>query len=111
MRLGRRDPGLKLVGVDEAFGALVPIVWSRREQQALHAPVVLRTTDTGHGWLVQPGRLPQPRPIGSGFAVAEVEACAADLLITLWKRRTASTDWITGDAAAAHALLAAPLPL
>ncbi|WP_326600896.1 hypothetical protein OG930_45255 [Streptomyces sp. NBC_01799] len=35
-------------GVDEVFGSLVAIVWSRSEQRALHAPVVLRTTDTGH---------------------------------------------------------------
>ncbi|MFE4958681.1 hypothetical protein ACFRCW_32765 [Streptomyces sp. NPDC056653] len=35
-------------GVDEVFGSLVTIVWSRSEQRAMHAPVVLRTTDTGH---------------------------------------------------------------
>jgi uncharacterized protein (TIGR03083 family) len=108
----RIDPLIAADGVDEVFGTLVPIVWSRSEPKPLPAPVALRTTDTGHGWLIQPAGIPRPRPVGSGPAAAEVEATAADLLMTLWKRRIASTDdWITGDVPAAHALLTASLTL
>ncbi|MGX5185458.1 hypothetical protein ACWKT5_22210 [Streptomyces avermitilis] len=40
-----------------------------------------------------------------------MQAPAADLLLALWKRRPASPEWISGDIAAANALLTAPLAL
>ncbi|MGW1888299.1 hypothetical protein [Streptomyces sp. NPDC001970] len=55
--------------------------------------------------------IPQARPVDSGPAAAAVQAPAADLLLALWKRRPASPEWISGDIAAASALLTAPLTL
>jgi hypothetical protein len=50
-------------------------------------------------------------PVDSGSAAATVEAPAAELLLALWKRRPASPEWISGDIAAANALLTATLTL
>jgi uncharacterized protein (TIGR03083 family) len=50
------DPLIAADGVDEVFAVMVPRVWRGSEQKPLAAPVALRTTDTGHSWLIQPGR-------------------------------------------------------
>ncbi|MET8957310.1 hypothetical protein ACWEO4_43895 [Streptomyces sp. NPDC004393] len=47
----------------------------------------------------------------SGPAAAVVEATAAELLLALWKRQPARPEWISGDLAAANALLTATLTL
>ncbi|MGW5465570.1 maleylpyruvate isomerase family mycothiol-dependent enzyme [Streptomyces sp. NPDC003996] len=105
------DPLIAADGVDEVFAVMVPRVWRSGEQKPLPAPVALRTTDTGHNWLIQPGDIPQARPVDSGPAAATVEATAAELLLALWKRQPANPEWISGDIAAANALLTATLTL
>ncbi|MFD3451131.1 maleylpyruvate isomerase family mycothiol-dependent enzyme [Streptomyces sp. NPDC058691] len=105
------DPLIAADGVDEVFALMVPRVWHSSEQKPLPAPVALRTTDTGHGWLIQPGDVPHARPVDSGPAAATVEAPAADLLLALWKRQPVRPEWISGDGAAADALLTATLTL
>ncbi|MGW1887216.1 maleylpyruvate isomerase family mycothiol-dependent enzyme [Streptomyces sp. NPDC001970] len=103
------DPLIAADGVDEVFTLMVPMVWSGSEPKPLPAPVALRTTDSGHGWLIQPGDIPKARPADSGPAAATVEATAAELLLALWKRQPVSPEWISGDITAANALLTAPL--
>ncbi|MGI5144599.1 MULTISPECIES: maleylpyruvate isomerase family mycothiol-dependent enzyme [unclassified Streptomyces] len=105
------NPLIAADGVDEVFATLMPMVWSRGEPKLLPAPVALRTTDTGHGWLIQPADIPQVRPVDSMPPAATVAATAADLLLTLWKRRAPKPEWINGDVAAANALLTASLTL
>jgi uncharacterized protein (TIGR03083 family) len=107
----RVDPLIAADGVDEVFAVMVPRVWHGSEQKPLPAPVALRTTDTGHSWLIQPGDIPTALPVDSGPAAAIVEAPAAELLLALWKRQPASPEWISGDVAAANALLTATLTL
>jgi uncharacterized protein (TIGR03083 family) len=105
------DPLIAADGVDEVFAVMVPMVWGGSELKPLPAPVALRTTDTGHGWLIQPGDIPRVRPVESGPADAAVEATSAELLLALWKRQPASPEWISGDIAAVDALLTAALTL
>lgn len=105
------DPLIAADGVDEIFAIMVPRVWHGKQLKPLPAPVALRTTDTGHGWLIRPTDVPQAQPVDSEPAAAAVEATAAELLLTLWKRQSASPAWISGDIAAANALLTAPLTL
>ncbi|MFF3564890.1 maleylpyruvate isomerase family mycothiol-dependent enzyme [Streptomyces sp. NPDC002574] len=108
------DPLIAADGVDEVFSLMVPRVWNGSAHQPLPAPVALRTTDTAHGWLIQPADIPRARPLDTApaaTAAATVEAPAADLLLTLWKRRPTHPQWITGDPTAANALLTAPLTL
>ena len=107
------DPLIAADGVDEVFAVMVPRVWGSGSGQklALPAPVALRTTDTGHSWLIQPGDMPHAMPVDSGPAAATVQAPAAELLLALWKRQPASPEWISGDIAAANALLTATLTL
>ncbi|MFI9617160.1 maleylpyruvate isomerase family mycothiol-dependent enzyme [Streptomyces sp. NPDC052023] len=105
------DPLIAADGVDEVFALMVPRVWQGSEQKPLPASVALRTTDTGHGWLIQPGDVPRARPLASGPAAAEVEATAAELLLVLWKRQPMDSRRISGDSTAARALLTATLTL
>jgi uncharacterized protein (TIGR03083 family) len=104
------DPLIAADGVDEVFALMVPRVWGSGPKP-LPAPVALRTTDTGHGWLIQPGDIPRARPVESGPAAAGVETTATELLLALWKRQPANPEWISGDVAAANALLTATLTL
>jgi uncharacterized protein (TIGR03083 family) len=106
----RIDPRVAADGVDEVLTVMIPTVWPGGKAKPLPAPVVLRTTGTGHGWLIQPADIPQVHPADSRPAAATVEATAADLLLTLWKRGPARPEWISGDVAA-DALLSAPLTL
>ncbi|MFD7446803.1 maleylpyruvate isomerase family mycothiol-dependent enzyme [Streptomyces sp. NPDC059909] len=103
------DPLIAADGVDEVFTLMVPMVWRGSEPKPLPASVALRTTDTGHGWLIQPADIPQVRSADSGPAAARVEATAAELLLALWKRQPANPEWISGDIAAVNALLTATL--
>ncbi|MFB7510672.1 maleylpyruvate isomerase family mycothiol-dependent enzyme, partial [Streptomyces broussonetiae] len=103
------DPLIAADGVDEVFAVMVPRVWQNGEQKPLPAPVALHTTDTGHSWLIQPGDMPQALPVDSEAAAATVQAPAAELLLALWKRQPANPEWISGDIAAANALLTATL--
>jgi uncharacterized protein (TIGR03083 family) len=103
------DPLIAADGVDEVFAVMVPRVWGGSEQKPLPAPVALRTTDTGHSWLIQPGDMPQALPVDSGTAAATVKAPAAELLLALWKRQSPRPEWISGDIAAVNALLTATL--
>ncbi|MGW9031792.1 maleylpyruvate isomerase family mycothiol-dependent enzyme [Streptomyces sp. NPDC055722] len=105
------DPLIAADGIDEIFALMVPRAWHSSEQKPLPAPVALRTTDTGHSWLIQPDDIPQTRPVDSGPAAATVEATAAELLLALWKRQPAHPEWISGDTTAANALLTATLTL
>lgn len=105
------DPLIAADGVDEVFAVMVPRVWCNSEQKPLPAPVALRTTDTGHSWLIQPADMPQALPVDSGPAAATVEAPAAELLLALWKRQPVSPKWISGDITAANALLTSTLTL
>jgi uncharacterized protein (TIGR03083 family) len=106
------DPLIAADGVDEVFAVMVPRVWGGSEQKPVPpAPVALRTTDTGHAWLIQSGDMPRALPVDSGPAVATVQAPAAELLLALWKRQPTSPEWITGDITAANALLTATLTL
>jgi uncharacterized protein (TIGR03083 family) len=105
------DPLIAADGVEEVFAMMVPRVWRSSEQKPLPAPVALRTTDTGHSWLIQPGDIPQAQPLDSGPAAATLEATAAELLLALWKRQPAGPEWTSGDITAANALLTAPLTL
>ncbi|MEU6773102.1 maleylpyruvate isomerase family mycothiol-dependent enzyme [Streptomyces sp. NPDC046759] len=105
------DPLIAADGVDEVFAVMVPRVWGSDEHKPLPAPVALRTTDTGHSWLIRPGDIPQALPVDSGPAAATVEATAAELLLALWKRQAARPEWISGDITAANALLSATLTL
>ncbi|MGW5479213.1 maleylpyruvate isomerase family mycothiol-dependent enzyme [Streptomyces sp. NPDC004008] len=105
------DPLIAADGIDEVFAVMVPRVWRSGEQKPLPAPVALHTTDTGHSWLIQPGDMPQTLPVDSGPAAATVKAPAAELLLALWKRQPANQEWISGDIAAANALLTATLTL
>jgi uncharacterized protein (TIGR03083 family) len=103
------DPLIAADGVDEVFATLLPLAWRSDHAKPLPVSVALRTTDTGHGWLIRPADVPQVRPVDSEPAAATVEATAAELLLALWKRRPANPEWISGDIAAANALLTAPL--
>jgi hypothetical protein len=105
------DPLVAADGVAEAFAVMVPRAWRDRDLKPLPAPVALHTTDTGHGWLIQQADIPQARPVDRQPAAATVQATAAELLLTLWKRRSANPLWISGDIAAANALLTGPLTL
>ncbi|MGW9031790.1 hypothetical protein ACWGQ5_48890 [Streptomyces sp. NPDC055722] len=46
-----------------------------------------------------------------GPAAATVQAPAAELPLALWKRQPVSAEWISGDIAAANAMLTATLTL
>ncbi|MGW9032475.1 maleylpyruvate isomerase family mycothiol-dependent enzyme [Streptomyces sp. NPDC055722] len=105
------DPLIAADGVDEVFDLMVPLVWGRGEPKPLPASVALRSTDTGHGWLIQPGDVPQALPVDAGSAAATVEATAMELLLALWKRQRANPERISGDLTTADALLTATLTL
>ncbi|WP_351237059.1 maleylpyruvate isomerase family mycothiol-dependent enzyme [Streptomyces sp. NPDC002133] len=103
------DPLVAADGVDEVLTTLLPLVWRGDKAKPLSAPVAVRATDTGHGWLIPPADIPQARPLDSKPAPATVEATAAELLLALWKRQPAKPQWISGDIAAADTLLTAQL--
>jgi uncharacterized protein (TIGR03083 family) len=107
----RIDPLIAADGVDEVFGSLAAKVWREKKPEPLPASVALHSADTGHSWLIEPADIPRARPVGSASAAATVTATAAELLLALWKRRPANPAWITGDSAAANALMTAPLTL
>ncbi|MGW3731211.1 maleylpyruvate isomerase family mycothiol-dependent enzyme [Streptomyces sp. NPDC000851] len=86
------DPLIAADGVDEVFTMLLPLVWRGDQAKPLSVWVALRTTDTGHGWIIQPAEIPQTRPLDSEPAAATVEATATQLLLALWKRQPASPE-------------------
>jgi uncharacterized protein (TIGR03083 family) len=95
------DPGLSADGVDEALRVMYGNLpeWGRFTPDGARA-ARLRTTDTGHSWLVTLGRFTGTDPdgisydepdihaegISGGEAAAEIGASAADLDCWLWHR-------------------------
>lgn len=100
-------------GIDEVMTALLPKVHRWHTSPPLSAPLLVRTVDTAHAWLVRPAEGDGP-PVTSAAeaedsAEVTVEAYAEDLLLLLWKRRPIAEAGlkITGDPAVATEFLTA----
>jgi uncharacterized protein (TIGR03083 family) len=95
------DPALATDGIAEVFDTMVPRQMARGRLQLPEKPVRFATTDTGGSWA-----------LGAGDPVATIQAPAARLLLTLWGRRSITTDAeidVDGDLEAARAAVARPL--
>lgn len=109
------DPSLAADGVDEVLLAMLPKVKRWHTPPAVTVPLLLKTSDTGHAWLITPpGETDVPGsrqadPAEAASAVVEGPAEGLDLL--LWQRieLDGAGIEITGDATAAKTFLAGPL--
>ncbi|KZB83543.1 maleylpyruvate isomerase family mycothiol-dependent enzyme [Amycolatopsis regifaucium] len=109
------DPYLAADGADEVLLGMLPKVKRWHTPPAVTVPVLLKTSDTGHAWLITPpgeGEVPGSRtadPAETAGAVVEGPAEGLDLL--LWQRVGLAESGlkITGDVAAAETFLAGPL--
>lgn len=108
------DPFLAADGVDEVLTVLLPKIRRWHEPPVLRAPLLLRSGDTGHSWLLHPsaeGESPVAERGGSAEGATTLTASAEDLVLLLWKRRSTVdvTLEVSGDRALAEAFLGAPL--
>ncbi|UMP00890.1 maleylpyruvate isomerase family mycothiol-dependent enzyme [Amycolatopsis sp. EV170708-02-1] len=109
------DPNLAADGVDEVLLGMLPKVKRWHTPPTVTVPLLLKTSDTGHAWLITPpGETDVPGsrqadPAEAAGAVVSGTAEALDLL--LWQRieLDGAAIEITGDAAAAKTFLAGPL--
>ncbi|OXM47593.1 maleylpyruvate isomerase family mycothiol-dependent enzyme [Amycolatopsis alba] len=108
------DPAVAADGVDEVLIGMLPKVKRWHTPPAVTVPVLLKTSDTGHAWLITPpgeDDVPgsrQAEPAETAGAVVEGPAEGLDLL--LWQRVGLAESGlkITGDVAAAETFLAGP---
>lgn len=108
------DPSAAADGVDEVLTALLPRIRRWHEPPELPAPLLLRAGDTGHSWLLRPGRdgeAPHAERGGPARGATTVTATAEELLLLLWKRRSTVDSGLAveGDPGVAETFLAAPL--
>lgn len=111
------EPILAADGVDEVLRTLLPVAhrWGDRMPLELPGPMLIRLTDTGHGWLLTPNGEPVPAVDGPDACVSDRTAAAAisvtgraeDMLLLLWQRSEliASGVRVDGDAAAVDAFV------
>jgi uncharacterized protein (TIGR03083 family) len=104
-------------GVDEVLRTLLPVAhrWGNRMPAQLPGAVLIRLTDTGHAWVLQPNGEPVPAvdgpdADGSDLAMAAaitVSGRAEDMLLFLWQRSELATSGVNvdGDAAAVNAFV------
>ncbi|MCU1681206.1 MAG: hypothetical protein JWQ81_1945 [Amycolatopsis sp.] len=111
----RFAPVVAADGVDEVLTVLLPKVQRWHAAPPLPKPLLVRTVDTGHAWLVRPADGDGP-PLASTVADGEnaetsVEAYAEDLLLFMWKRRPAGESGLktTGEPAVSMDFLGAGL--
>ena len=99
------DPDVAADGVLEVLTTYAVRLTARGTPPVVKAPVLLRTTDTGHAWLVEPGTgdaAPTVRDVGHEVtAPHRLEAGAVDLYLGVWHRIPAERLEVVGDAAAA----------
>ncbi|MEV6906576.1 maleylpyruvate isomerase family mycothiol-dependent enzyme [Amycolatopsis sp. NPDC051071] len=107
------DPALAADGADEVLLSMLPKVKRWHTPPAVTVPLLLKTSDTGHAWLITPPAedVPGSRqadPAEAAEAVVEGPAEGLDLL--LWQRvgLAESGIEITGDVTAAETFLAGP---
>ncbi|AIG78744.1 Hypothetical protein AJAP_29555 [Amycolatopsis japonica] len=108
------DPSIAADGADEVLLGMLPKVKRWHTPPVVTVPLLLKTSDTGHAWLITPpGETDVPGsrqadPAEAAGAVVEGTAEALDLL--LWQRieLDGAGIEITGDAAAAKTFLAGP---
>ncbi|MFE5565294.1 maleylpyruvate isomerase family mycothiol-dependent enzyme [Amycolatopsis japonica] len=108
------DPSIAADGADEVLLGMLPKVKRWHAPPVVTVPLLLKTSDTGHAWLITPpGETDVPGsrqadPAEAAGAVVEGTAEALDLL--LWQRieLDGAGIEITGDAAAAKTFLAGP---
>ncbi|RSM77489.1 hypothetical protein DL991_20420 [Amycolatopsis sp. WAC 01375] len=109
------DPAIAADGVDEVLLGMLPKVKRWHTPPVVTVPLLLKTCDTGHAWLITPpgeSDVPGSRtadPAETAEAVVEGPAEGLDLL--LWQRIELDgvSLEITGDVAAAETFLAGPL--
>jgi uncharacterized protein (TIGR03083 family) len=111
------EPILAADGVDEVLRTMLPVAhrWGDRMPPQLPGPVLIRLTDTGHGWLLTPNGEPVPAVDGPDAGASDRTRAAAitvtgdaqDVLLLLWQRRELATSGVTvdGDAAVVGAFL------
>ncbi len=107
------DPSLAADGVDEVLLGMLPKVKRWHTPPAVTVPLLLKTSDTGHAWLITPPAEDVPgsrRADPAEAAEAVVEASAEGLDLLLWQRVGLAESGleITGDVAAAETFLAGP---
>ena len=107
------EPVVAADGVDEVLLSMLPKVKRWHTPPAVTVPLLLKTSDTGHAWLITPSAedVPGSRqadPAEAAEAVVEGPAEGLDLL--LWQRVGLAESGlkITGDVAAAETFLAGP---
>lgn len=108
------DPSIAADGADEVLLGMLPKVKRWHTPPVVTVPLLLKTSDTGHAWLITPpGETDVPGsrqadPAEAAGAVVEGTAEALDLL--LWQRieLDGAGIEITGDAAAAKTFLGGP---
>lgn len=108
------DPSAAADGVDEVLTVLLPGIRRWHEPPELATPLLLRSGDAGHSWLLRPsaeGEPPVAERGGAADSATTVTASAEDLLLLLWKRRSTADAGpeIRGDGGMAEAFLTAPL--
>ncbi|RSN26573.1 hypothetical protein DMC63_01680 [Streptomyces sp. WAC 05977] len=109
------DPALAADGVDEVLLGMLPKVKRWHTPPAVTVPLLLKTSDTGHAWLITPPGetdVPGSRQADPAEAAgAVVEGPAEELDLLLWQRieLAASGIKITGDVEAAETFLAGPM--
>ncbi|RSM60544.1 hypothetical protein DMH03_17495 [Amycolatopsis sp. WAC 01376] len=108
------DPSIAADGVDEVLLGMLPKVKRWHTPPVVTVPLLLKTSDTGHAWLITPpgeNDVPGSRtadPAETAEAVVEGPAEGLDLL--LWQRVGLAESGLrsTGDVAAAETFLAGP---
>ncbi|WP_410658114.1 maleylpyruvate isomerase family mycothiol-dependent enzyme [Amycolatopsis sp. lyj-112] len=109
------DPSIAADGADEVLLAMLPRVKRWHTPPVVTVPLLLKTSDTGHAWLITPpGQdtdVPGSRQADPAeTAEAVVEGAAEGLDFLLWQRVGLAESGlkITGDVAAAETFLAGP---
>lgn len=109
------DPSVAADGADEVLIGMLPKVKRWHTAPVVTVPLLLKTSDTGHAWLITPpgeaADVPGSRqadPAETAEAVVEGTAEGLDLL--LWQRVGLAGSGLkrTGDTAAAETFLAGP---
>ncbi|MEU3764196.1 maleylpyruvate isomerase family mycothiol-dependent enzyme [Amycolatopsis keratiniphila] len=109
------DPNLAADGVDEVLLGMLPKVKRWHTPPVVTVPLLLKTSDTGHAWLITPPGetdVPGSRQADPAEAAGAVVAGTAEALdLLLWQRIELDGAGleITGDAAAAKSFLAGPV--
>ncbi|WP_414940574.1 maleylpyruvate isomerase family mycothiol-dependent enzyme [Amycolatopsis sp. cmx-11-51] len=108
------DPSIAADGVDEVLLGMLPKVKRWHTPPVVTVPLLLKTSDTGHAWLITPpgtdGIPGSRRADPAETAEAVVEGTAEGLDLLLWQRvgLAESGLGITGDGTAAETFLAGP---